>query len=156
MKKLLCCILALLCLIPFACAEDAYDSVRLTFEDGFTLSLPSDWVSYEVSPELAEAGYLYCLGTADASQLMYIQRWATDIKTIDELVSVLENRAEVQNPISGVSDSGQPFLMYTFADADASGCMQLFDGSIVNFVFTPQSSTDLMLTAAFLIATAQF
>ena len=156
MKKILCCFLMLLCIFSSACAEDLYESSRLTFEDGFTLSLPSDWVSYALSPELAEAGYIYCLGSADSSQLMYIQRWASDMTSIDDLAASLEARDEIENPITGMSDSGHPFLMYNFADRDASGCMQLFDGSILNFIFTPQSSNDLMLTAAFLIATAQF
>jgi len=156
MKKLLCCLLALISLFAFCSAEGLYDSVQLTFEDGFTLRLPSDWVSYEVAPELAESGYIYCLGAADGSQLLYIQRWASDMESIDDLAAALEGRSEIKNHTTGVSDSGTPFLMYNFADADASGCMQLFDGSILNFIFTPQSSNDLMLTAAFLIATAQF
>jgi len=156
MKKLLGCILALMCLFSLACAEGIYDSVQVTFEDGFTLSLPADWVSFEVTPAQAESGIIYCLGSADGSQTMYIQRWATDAKSIDDLSAALSGRTEIENSITGVSDSGQPFLMYNFADADASGCMQLFDGSILNFIFTPQSSNDLMLTAAFLIATAQF
>ena len=55
MKKLLCCLLALIALLPAVLAEGA-GTVNVTFEDGFSLSLPADWVSYEVAPELQDIG----------------------------------------------------------------------------------------------------
>jgi len=144
MKKLLCCLLALICLLPAAIAEPA-DSVNVTFEDGFTLCLPSDWVSYEVDPALAEKGYIYCLGSADGAQLMYIQRWNTDLITAEALRAELEARSEI---ILSASEASNGFLMYNFADSDCSGCAALFDGSILNLLFTPQSNPEMMLTAA--------
>lgn len=148
MKKLLCCLLALLALMTPILAESTPETVRLTFEDGFSLSLPADWVSYAVDSALADGGYIYCLGSADGAHLMYIQRWKTDLNTIEALTASLEDRAEIELRSSNTSESGEAFLMYSFVDRDASGGMLLLDGSILNLIFTPQSDDALMLAAA--------
>ena len=148
MKKLLCCLLALLALIPAALSEKA-DIVNVTFEDGFTLSLPADWVSYEVSAELQESGFIYCLGSTDGAQLMYIQRWNTDIATIEDLRSALELREEIKLSATQASND---FLLYSFTDADCSGCAALLNDSILNLLFTPQSDSEMMLIAATALA----
>ena len=145
MKKLLCCLLALISLIPMAIAEDTAHSVNVTFEDGFTLSLPAGWVSYEVSPGLAADGFIYCLGSADGAQLMYIQRWATDLSTSDALHTALEAREEIK---LSAADPSNGFWMYTFNEGDCSGCATLFGGSILNLLFMPQSDSETMLIAA--------
>lgn len=148
MKRFLCCLLALLILIPAAFAEQA-DSVNVTFEDGFMLSLPVDWVSYEVAPELQENGFIYCLGSADGAQLMYIQRWTTDIADIEALRSALESRDEIKLSTAQASDD---FLLYSFNDSDCSGCAALLDGSVLNMLFMPQSDSQMMLIAATALA----
>lgn len=148
MKKLLCCLLALIALVPAVLAEST-DSVNVTFEDGFTLSLPADWVSYEVAPELQEIGFIYCLGSADCAQLMYIQRWNTDIASIDDLRAALEVRGEIKLSAAQASND---FLLYSFNDSDCSGCAALLDGSILNLLFTPQSDSEMMLIAATALA----
>lgn len=145
MKKLLCCLLALISLISMAIAEEPAPSVNVTFEDGFSLSLPADWVSYEVDSALAENGYIYCLGSADGAQLMYIQRWATDLATIDDLRVALDARDEIE---LSAAEASNGFLMYSFSGADCSGCAALFNGSILNLLFTPQSDSEMMLIAA--------
>ena len=148
MKKLLCCLLALIALLPTALAEGT-DTVKVTFEDGFTLSLPADWMSYEVAPELQNIGFIYCLGSEDRTQLMYIQRWNTDIASIEDLRAALEVRAEIKLSASQVSND---FLLYSFNDSDCSGCAALLDGSILNLLFTPQSDSEMMLIAATALA----
>lgn len=148
MKKLLCCLLALIALIPAVFAEGT-DSVNVTFEDGFTLSLPADWVSYEVAPELQESGFIYCLGSADGTKLMYVQRWNTDIASIEDLRAALEVREEIKLSASQASND---FLLYSFTGSDCSGCAALFDGSILNLLFTPQSDSEMMLIAATALA----
>ena len=148
MKKMICCILALLAICTAALGEAPYEAIRLNFEDGFSLSLPADWVSYEVSDELSEQGFLYCLGSADAARLMYIQRWSTDCADLDELKAELELRDEIALGSSLASASGTPFLMYSFSEADCSGCMTLLDGDVLNLLFLPQSDDDAMLIAA--------
>lgn len=148
MKKLLCCLFALLALVSPVFAETASETVHLAFEDGFSLSLPADWVSYAVDPSLADIGCIYCLGSADGTRLMYIQRWKSDLDTLDALAASLEERTEIELRSTNTSEAGEPFLMYCFTDVDASGGMLLLEGSILNLFFTPQSDDALMLTAA--------
>ena len=148
MKKMICCILALLTICAAALGEMPYETVRLDFEDGFSLLLPADWVSYEVPGELSEQGFLYCLGSADGAQLMYVQRWSTGCSDLDELKADLELRDEISLGSNLESASGAPFLMYSFTEADCSGCMTLLDGDVLNLLFLPQSDDDAMLIAA--------
>lgn len=149
MKRILLCLLALLTFASFASAEAPYESIHVEFEDGFALDLPTDWMRYDVDTESAEQGFIYALGAADASRMLYIQRWAADYATLDELKSVL---AEQENVTVGsnVSENAE-FLMYSIADSDCSGCMTLFNGSVLNLLFTPQSDAENMLIAANII-----
>lgn len=153
MKKYICLLLALLALVTPVLAETAApETVRLAFEDGFSLTLPAGWVRYELDPALADEGYIYCLGSADGAQLMYIQRWASDVTDLEELVAALEERMEIELRSTNTSDSGEAFLMYRFSLEDSCGGMLIHDGSILNLLFTPQSDDALMLTAATILA----
>ena len=146
MKRLICCILILM--MCTACAEALYDTVRVTFEDGFSLSVPSDWVSYQVCEENAQDGYLYCLGTSDGSRLMYIQRWAAEYADLEALQADLEACPDITLRSASVNAQGVEFLMYNFTDLDASGCMTFCEDSVINLLFIPQSDTENMLIAA--------
>ena len=148
LKKMLCLLVVLILALP-ALAETPYDSVRVRFEDGFSLSLPSDWVSYEVSPEEAKSGIIYCLGSADAERLLYIQRWSADFEDIDALRAELE--ADSNLVLRSDSTATSPFLMYNLADSDASGCITLFADGVLNLLFLPQSDAENMLLAATII-----
>lgn len=155
MKRLICFLLALMLLIPAAFAEEsAYVTREVAFEDGFTLEIPSDWVSYTLDPALADSGFIYCLGSEDGERLMYIQRWSTSLTTLDELRASLGTREEIELHESDASAAD--FIFYSFTGADASGCMTLFDDTVLNFIFLPQSDPSTMLIAAFLTSTAKF
>ena len=147
MKRILCCLLTFLAFAMPALSESTYHSVRLEFEDGFSLSIPADWVSYEVAPELQEQGYLYCLGSQDGARLMYVQLWPSSCADLNELQSQLETRDDIILRPTG-SEEESPFLLYNFAEGDCSGCMTLLDGNVLNLLFTPQSDADNMLIAA--------
>lgn len=147
MKKLLCAML-IFTLLSAACAETLYDCVRIRFEDGFSLSVPADWVSYEVSDTDAAQGYLYCFGSADGNRLMYIQRWAADYASIEDLQTDLETSENIVLRSASVTGNGIEFLMYNFSEYDASGCMTIYEGSVVNLLFLPQSDPENMLIAA--------
>ncbi len=134
-------------IIP-AQAESDDETVRIEFEDGFALSVPADWVSYDVSEAFEELGYRYCLGSADGERLMYIQFWDTECTTLYELETVLSAREEIVLRTDGESAADSTFLMYNFADEDLSGGATLLDGVILNLVFSPQSDADNMLIAA--------
>lgn len=152
LKKTLCLLLlAALFTLP-AFAETPESTVRVQFEDGFSLSLPTDWVSFEVSPEDAEVGVMYCLGNADASRLLYVQRWSAPFSDLDALRAALEGDSNVV--LRSDADSSSPFLMYNLASSDASGCIALFADGVLNLLFTPQSDADYMLTAATIMESA--
>jgi len=148
MKKLLCILLTMLMLIPFAAAESHYESVTLAFEDGFSLSVPSDWVSFPLTEEQQASGFIYCLGSADAARLMYIQRWNTDYASLADLQSDMEQRPEIV-----LRSSNESFLMYNFSSGDCSGCMTLLNGDVLNLLFLPQSDPENMLIAATIATT---
>lgn len=150
MKKLFCILLVLLALISAAHAAPASDFVHLEFEDGFSLSIPSDWVSFPITPDLAEDGYIYCLGSADVSRLMYIQRWPTDCATLSDLRTVLSERSEII-----LRPSPDSFIMYQYAEGDCTGCMTLFSGDILNLLFLPQSDPQTMLLASAILQSAE-
>ena len=154
MKKMVCCLLALIALIAPATAEDVCDSVRVAFEDGFSLSLPADWVRYDVAPELSEAGFIYCLGSADGARLMYVQRWNTGCADLSELEASLSSRPEIELRTSVSDGESAGFLTYNFTDADCSGCATLFDGTVLNLLFLPQSDAENMLLAATIMESA--
>lgn len=148
MKRWICALVALALLAVSAFAEMPYESVRIEFEDGFALSLPADWVSYEVPKDLTDQGFLYCLGSADGARLMYIQRWSSDCADLAALQAELEQQDEIVLRSSLESVSGTPFLMYNFTDTDCSGCLTLLDGDVLNLLFLPQSDDSTMLIAA--------
>ncbi len=126
--------------------------ITIAFEDGFSLELPGDWLHYEVSDEMAQKGVLYCLSDAAAERWLYIQSWITDCADIDALSALI---TETSNPqTSGVYDfNGTPFVVYDLTEGDVSCCAALLNGRVLNFVFTPQSDADFMVTAAQIIGT---
>ena len=144
MKKILCCLFALMLLTSAALGEAASDTVRVRFEDGFALSLPADWVSYAVDSERAGSGTLYCLGSADGARLMYVQRWAAEYADLDALRAALEACGGLVLRDSGDTD----FITYNLDEGDASGCATLFEGDVLNLLFIPQSDAENMLIAA--------
>jgi hypothetical protein len=100
-----------------------------------------------VDPALADEGFIYCLGSADGKHLMYIQRWATDLTSIEDLAAYLETREEIELRFTA-AEATNGFLMYNFAGVDCSGCATLMEDSILNLLFMPQSDSESMLIAA--------
>ena len=121
--------------------------VPLAFEDGFSLELPEGWRYHSLSAEMAEKGVLYCLSDATGERWLYIHRWDTDCADLNDLSALIERATHPQT--SGVYNfNGTDFLVYDIAEGDVSCCAALMDGSILNFVFTPQSDADFMAAAA--------
>jgi len=151
MKKWICALLALLMLCTMASAESA-EPVCLNFEDGFSLSLPAGWLYYEPSGEMRQQNVLYCLSDAAGEGWLYVQRWESDCADADALLTMVNEEAK---PISSgkYPFNGFDFVVYDLEQADVSCCATLMNGSIFNFVFTPQSSPDFMVVAAQIIGT---
>ena len=148
LKKWMAALLAALMLLTLpALGEAAYESVRINFEGGFSLSLPSDWVSFEADGEAMEHGVGYVLGTVDGSRLLYIQQWQTEHSTLAELEEALRAREDVQ-VLTGDNSGNNAFLMYGMNDRDCTGCLTIHSGSVLNLMFTPQSDQEYMAVAA--------
>ena len=144
MKKLICALLALMMVCGFAMAEG---TVRLGFEEGFMLELPEGWQYYNVNEEMAAQGVLYCLSDAEGGNWLYIQHWDSDCADTDALLELVNSAASPAN--SGkYSFNGVEFVVYDLEAGDVSCCATLMDGGILNFVFTPQSDAEFMVTAA--------
>lgn len=156
MKKIICMLLALLLTGCAAFAQEVstqapVEFITIGFEDGFSLSLPDDWMHYPISAEMADDSVLYCLSSADASRWLYIQSWETDCKNVQELHALISETAKPEN--SGVYSFNQTdFVVYDLMDSDVSCCAVLLNGGALNFVFTPQSDSGFMLIAAQIIS----
>ena len=145
MKRLLCALLAIMLLLGCACAEGTM--LRVGFEDGFSLNLPEGWLHYPVGEEMTRQGVNYCLSDASAQRWLYIQIWKSECADADELAALIERTASPRSS-GAYSFNGVDCVIYDLAAGDVSCCAALLDGSIVNFVFTPQSDGDYMMTAA--------
>ena len=145
----ICALLALL--MALVCvsgsAEALYEAVRVDFEDGFSLTVPADWVSFEANGEALEHGILYVLGSADGARQMYVQQWDTQYETLSQLEEALRERDDLQllNPESIGSNA---FLMYGFTDRDCTGCLTVHSGTVLNLMFAPQSDAEFMAIVA--------
>lgn len=131
---------------------EASDSVTLGFEEGFAIELPAGWLHYTVTEEMAVDGVVYCLSDAAGECWLYIQEWQSDCSDADALLELVNNVASPLN--SGKYNfNGTDFVVYDLETSDVSCCATLMDGKILNFVFTPQSNADFMVTAAQVIGT---
>ena len=121
--------------------------VTLAFEDGFTLQLPEGWLYHEVSDEMAAQGVYYSLRDSTGVCRLYIQSWLSDCADMNALKELIDRTTSPQS--SGVyTFNGTDFVVYDLSEGDISCCAALKDGRVLNFVFTPQSDPDFMLTAA--------
>ena len=127
-------------------------TVRIGFEDGFSLELPESWLYHPVSEEMAKHGVVYCLSDAEEIGWLYVQNWTTDCDDINALEELIVRTADLQT--SGVYNfNGTDFVVYDLNAGDVSCCAALLDGRVLNLVFTPQSDPDFMAVAAQILAT---
>lgn len=122
--------------------------LRLTFEKGYSISLPEGWVYYDITDEMAEEGIIYALSNADGTRRIFIQEWITnDIEDLGSLETLIRNTTTPQS--SGAHEfNGTSFIVYDLPDSDISCAAALMHGKILNIMFAPQSDSAFMLTAA--------
>ena len=133
-------------------ATQVPNTVKMAFEDGFSLQLPEGWLYHPVAQDMADQGVVYCLSNAAGTGWLYIQNWNTDCADMDELKELIDRTTEVQT--SGVYDfNGTGFVVYDLTEVDVSCCAALVDGRVLNLVFTPQSDADFMAVAAQILNT---
>ena len=128
------------------------DTVKLDFEDGFSLQFPKGWLYHPVAEDMAEQGVVYCLSDAAGTGWLYIQNWDTDCADMDELKELIDRTTQLQT--SGVYDfNGTGFVVYDLTEVDVSCCAAIVGGQVINLVFTPQSDADFMAVAAQILNT---
>ena len=146
-RKLLCALMALCLCACYALAEDGEATFTLRFDEGFSLALPEDWVSYPAG----EDGVRYALGDGSGQRFLYILSEPTELSDIDRLCAAIEAREDCGK--AGRLDlNGQPFAAFIAPGMNASGCATLLNGEMLVFLFTPQDDPDYMLEVAGIMA----
>lgn len=130
----------------------AADTVRIGFEDGFSLELPDGWLYHPTTEDMSRDGVIYCLSDADGAGWLYIQLWNTDCAELTDLKALIDRTTDIQT--SGIySFNGTNFVVYDLTEGDVSCCAALLNGKALNLVFTPQSDADFMAVAAQILNT---
>ena len=149
MKKLICLFLALwLCGV---CALAEGESFTLRFDEGFSLTLPSGWVSYPAG----EGPIRYALGAGDGVRFLYILAQPTEIEDFDAMRAAIEARGDC-GKTSPLELNGRDFAAFIAPGLNASGCATIHNGELITFLFTPQDDSDYMLLAAQIMAGIRF
>lgn len=154
MKKTLAMILVLISLFTCAAfAEEAIELVPITFEDGFQISLPSDWLELEVDDEMLEAGIFYAACSSDGANTVQIS-W----NSLEAEIAIEDVQADLAGTYADaavVELNGIPFVGFTDADNDACGFTTLdaVEPGLYTFWFTPASDEAFYETAGAIIGT---
>ena len=137
---------------PTPLPENAADSFVLWFEEGFGLSLPEGWVSYQVSAEDSAAGMRYALGDATGNRYLYVNLTPTDLKDMDALTEAVDF-SEDYTRTGSLTFGGQSFVTFINSLGNASCAATLWGGDLLVFAFTPQSDLDYMMDASRIMET---
>ena len=127
-------------------AEAADAPVELWFDAGFALTLPGNWVSYEVADADKTSGLEYALGDGSGERYLYIYLTPTTLKDIDAVSGAVEADAALSRTGS-LSFDGADFVSFIDAAQNASCCATRWSDSLLTFCFAPQDEPDFMLTA---------
>ena len=150
MRKMLVCLAVALCLCGMAAQAEA-GAFTLRFDEGFTLTLPSRWVSYPAG----EGPIRYALGAGDGVRFLYILAQPTDIVDFDAMRAAIEARGDC-GKTSPLELNGRDFAAFIAPGLNASGCATIHNGELITFLFTPQDDSDYMLLAAQIMAGIKF
>ena len=137
---------------PTPLPENAADSFVLWFEEGFGLSLPEGWVSYQVSEEDSAAGMRYALGDATGNRYLYVDLTPTDLKDMDALTEAVDF-SEDYTRTGSLTFGGQSFVTFINSLGNASCAATLWGEDLLVFAFTPQSDLDYMMDASRIMET---
>ena len=127
-------------------AETAAAPVELWFDAGFALTLPGDWVSYDVADADKASGLEYALGDGSGERYLYIYLTPTTLEDFDAVSGAVEADAALSRTGS-LSFDGVDFVSFIDAAQNASCCATRWGDRLLTFCFTPQDVPDFMLTA---------
>lgn len=154
MKKFLALVLCLM----MACAsvavaeeiaiEDLYDGSWVQFEDGFEIYLPSDWCSFECTPEMNEKGIFYMAGTEDLSYTCTLA-W----KALDAEISIEDLQAQMVQTYPDaevVEVNGVGLIAYVDSANNLLNCvaMDAAEPGFYLFAFSPADDADFQMVAS--------
>ena len=135
MKKIFSLILVLIALL--SCAAMAEELVPVTFEDGFQVSLPGDWLEIEATEEMIAAGIFFAAVSPDGANTMMISWHALETEiTIEDLQSILvTDHADA----SVIEINDIAFVGFTDFEEDICGfsAMDAAEPGYYTFWFTP-------------------
>lgn len=154
MKKLLALILVLASLFSCAAvAETAVELVPVTFEDGFQVSLPGDWVELEVTDEMLEGGIFYAVASPDGANTLQIS-W-NELEEEVTIEAVQADLVTVYADAAVVELNGIPFVGFTDTENDVCGftALDAVEPGLYTFWFTPASDEAFYETAGAILAT---
>ena len=151
MKKIVCAMLMLCLLAGFALAEGSGEKFALSFDEGFSLTLPAGWVSYSSS----DPSIRYALGDGSGERFLYILAQDTELDDFEALREAIDAHEDC-GKASALDLNGQPFAAFIVPALNASGCATLWNGQMLAFLFTPQDDSDYMLTVAEIMASFKF
>lgn len=116
MKKLLAIVLTLVALL--GCTAMAEEMVPVTFEDGFQISLPADWVEIELTDEMLAGGIGYAVCSPDGTHTVQIS-WSP----LEADMTVEELQADLATEYANatiIESNGIGFVGFTVSE-DAYG-----------------------------------
>ena len=147
MKKALCLLLIFCLCAACALAEEAAKPFELRFDEGFSLSLPEGWVSYDIDDPVIR----YALGDGTGERFLYILAQPTEYEDFDAMRAAIDAREDCGRT-SPLDLNGQSFAAFIMPGQNASGCATLWNGEMLAFLFTPQDNTEYMVTVAEIMA----
>ena len=89
-------------------AEAADAPVELWFDAGFALTLPGNWVSYEVADADKTSGLEYALGDGSGERYLYIYLTPTTLEDFDAVSGAVEADAALSRTGSLSFDGADP------------------------------------------------
>ena len=154
MKKIFAMILALISLFTFtAFAEEAIELVPITFEDGFQIALPGDWVELELEDEQYEAGIFFAAASPDGANTVQISWNALEAEMAIE--DVQADLVTTYADAAVVELNGIPFVGFTDTENDICGftVLDAMEPGLYTFWFTPASDEAFYETAGAILGT---
>lgn len=148
MKKIFAVLMALVTLFACAAVAEGIELVPVTFEDGFQVSLPADWLEIEPTEENLLAGIAYIACSPDGANTLQIS-WSE----LEGEVTFEELQAELATvypdaEVYEINDIG--FVGFTDEANNLFGyiAMDAVDQGMYTFWFTPASDEAFIDTAA--------
>ena len=137
MKKIFSLILVLIALL--SCAAMAEELVPVTFEDGFQVSLPGDWLEIEATEEMLAAGIFFAAVSPDGANTVQISWNALEAEiAIEDLQAAM---VEIYPDASVIEINDIAFIGFTDTEEDICGfiAMDAAEPGYYTFWFTPAS-----------------